>query len=197
MKKVLIALVLGASLLTATGAQAWRGDGWHGGWHRHWYWWSAPLVVGAIAWPYYYSRAYDPYYYPSTTVVVQNPPNYVVSNQPQPTYVQPQPAYSPAPVAQSNNGVIELGPATGAPPPMPQQAAPQGSAPPAGRWFVYPSRGQSDAQLASDQTECSDWATKRSGYDPDMRYNNHPPSAYNDYGRALSACLEGRGYTVR
>ncbi|HVY05295.1 MAG TPA: hypothetical protein VHB46_04915 [Burkholderiales bacterium] len=202
MKKILLAVALIMGLV-ATSAEAGRGYGWggyhggyhggyyHSGWHGGYWWWTAPLIVGAaIAWPYYYSRSYAPsYYYPQqTTVYVQNPPTYVVANQP---------SYQ----AQSN-GVQELGPATGAPPQI-SNAAPAtvSPAPPpqpvAGRWFVYPSKGQSDAQLASDQTECGDWATKRSGYDPDMRYNNHPPSALSDYGRAMSACLEGRGYTVR
>ena len=190
MKKLLIALLLGTSLL-ATTAEARHGYwGGHGGFRSHWYWWSAPLIVGAVAWPYYYSRAYDPYYYQAPTTVVVQSPNYVVANQ--------QPAYTTAVPAQSNNGVIELGPANGTQQPQMSNAAPaMPPQPGTGRMFVYPSKGQSDAQLAMDQTECSGWATKRSGYDPDMRYNNHPPSAYSDYGRAMSACLEGRGYTVR
>ncbi|HEX4984758.1 MAG TPA: hypothetical protein VFV71_01675 [Burkholderiales bacterium] len=219
MKKLLPVLAFCLFALAATSAEAggrghsgwhgyhggyhgWHGGyhGWRGGYHGSYFWWSAPLIVGAaIAWPYYYSRAWDaPYYSPSqTTVYVQNPPTYVTTTT--------QPSYQA--VAQApNSGVIELGPVNGAQPQIanPQSVVPAPATEPerlpppvAGRWFVYPAKGQSDAQLASDQTECSDWATRRSGYDPDMRYNNHPPSAYNDYGRALSACLEGRGYTVR
>ena len=32
--------------------------------------------------------------------------------------------------------------------------------------YVYPARGQSDAQTARDKEECHDWAVKQSGVDP-------------------------------
>jgi hypothetical protein len=61
--------------------------------------------------------------------------------------------------------------------------------------FVYPAQGQSDTQLADDRYACHRWGVKESGYDPldddydrDLRAN---------YMRAMTACLEGRGYTVK
>ncbi len=52
---------------------------------------------------------------------------------------------------------------------------------------VYPSRGQSPAQTEADRQACNRWATTQ-------------PSAMADasvFHRATTACLEGRGYTVR
>ena len=61
--------------------------------------------------------------------------------------------------------------------------------------FVYPKAGQSDAQIAADRRECSNWATSRTGYDP----AREPPadSRHGDYQRATAACLESHGYSVK
>ncbi|WP_293861002.1 glycine zipper 2TM domain-containing protein [Steroidobacter sp.] len=45
---------------------------------------------------------------------------------------------------------------------MAETAAP----PPVTQVFVYPTAGQSDAQLDRDRYECHLWAVKQSGYDP-------------------------------
>ena len=53
--------------------------------------------------------------------------------------------------------------------------------------IVYPRDGQNAAQTESDRRDCSRWATTQ-------------PSAMADatvFQRATTACLEGRGYTVR
>jgi outer membrane lipoprotein SlyB len=82
------------------------------------------------------------------------------------------------------------------PPPPPRGSAPPG-APSAGsdRLFVYPRSGQSEARTANDHSECGRWASNQSGYDA-SRPNPADPRR-SDYQRAISACLEGRGYTVR
>lgn len=52
---------------------------------------------------------------------------------------------------------------------------------------VYPRNGQSAAQTEADRQACNRWATSQ-------------PSALADatvFQRATTACLEGRGYTVR
>jgi hypothetical protein len=47
-------------------------------------------------------------------------------------------------------------------PPLPETAAP-----PAGAdIYVYPTKGQSDAQLDRDRYECHNWAFKQTGFDP-------------------------------
>jgi hypothetical protein len=61
--------------------------------------------------------------------------------------------------------------------------------------FVYPNDGQDQALTQRDRYECHLWAADQSGYDP--TYSNQDASLLNDYRRAMTACLEGRGYTVR
>jgi hypothetical protein len=61
--------------------------------------------------------------------------------------------------------------------------------------FVYPNQGQDQALTQRDRYDCHLWAADQSGYDP--TYSNQNASLQNDYRRAMTACLEGRGYTVR
>ena len=61
--------------------------------------------------------------------------------------------------------------------------------------FVYPSDGQSDEQVRRDRYECYVWASQQSGFDPALP--EQPSQDQADYDRALSACLEGRGYKVK
>lgn len=53
--------------------------------------------------------------------------------------------------------------------------------------IVYPRNGQTAAQTEADRQECNRWATTQ-------------PAAMNDasvFSRAVDACLDGKGYTVR
>jgi len=61
--------------------------------------------------------------------------------------------------------------------------------------FVYPNQGQDQALTQRDRYDCHLWAADQSGYDP--TYSNQDASLRGDYRRAMTACLEGRGYTVR
>ena len=61
--------------------------------------------------------------------------------------------------------------------------------------FVYPRQGQSEAQRDQDRYECHRWAKDQTGFDPSLPEQDATLSS--DYNRAISACLEGRGYTVR
>jgi hypothetical protein len=72
---------------------------------------------------------------------------------------------------------------------------------PEGQLFIYPRQGQSEQKQADDRYECHRFAAGQTGYDP-----TKPPADLNstqiaqkrsDYQRASSACLEGRGYTVK
>jgi hypothetical protein len=79
---------------------------------------------------------------------------------------------------------------------------------------AYPSNGQSAEQVVKDRDECRDWARNESGYTyssaramsaprlPMPPGISPPPNVavpINDvtFIRAMAACLEGRGYTVR
>jgi hypothetical protein len=78
-----------------------------------------------------------------------------------------------------------------APPPGADSAAPAAPPPPpapsAPDPIVYPRNGQSAAQTEVDRRECNTWATTQRNAMNDARI----------FQRAVEACLEGRGYTVR
>jgi|WetSurMetagenome_2_1015567.scaffolds.fasta_scaffold506280_1 hypothetical protein len=182
MKKLicLLGILLMLTLLVpANQAEAYRGHG-HG--------WILPglIVGGIIGWsmaPRYY---YPPsYYYP--------PPSYYY---PPPAYYYPPPANSYPPPAYNYPPQGEA-----------KQAPPQGGQITGGQTtgaqiFIYPRQNQTDQQLVTDRNECHNWAMDKTGYDP-----TKPPPAdmpateinqkSSDYHRALGACLEGRGYSMR
>jgi len=86
-----------------------------------------------------------------------------------------------------------------------QMQPPPDAVPPPARggddFFVYPKNGQSDDQQAQDKFECHKWASQQSGFDPTLSGGGVPPdqnaSARSSYNRAMIACLEGRGYSVK
>ncbi len=61
--------------------------------------------------------------------------------------------------------------------------------------FVYPKQNQSDAKITSDRIECANWGTQQTGYDPTRASADDPQRG--NYLRAVSSCLEGRGYSVK
>ena len=61
--------------------------------------------------------------------------------------------------------------------------------------FVYPKQRQTQQQTDRDRYECYLWSATESNYDP--TYTDQPLANLADYNRAMSACLEGRGYTVK
>ncbi len=66
---------------------------------------------------------------------------------------------------------------------------------PAQDLYIYPAQGQSGQQQADDRYECHRWAVSETDYDPiDDEYD---AALREDYLRAITACLTGRGYTVR
>ena len=67
--------------------------------------------------------------------------------------------------------------------------------------FIYPRHGQSEAQQAEDRYECHRWAREQTGFDPTRPMGDgssaQVEAVRSDYYRAMGACLDGRGYTVR
>jgi hypothetical protein len=63
-------------------------------------------------------------------------------------------------------------------------------APGSNELFAYPKSGQDEAQQARDKQECQAWAASQTGA-------GTAPQARGDNLRAQTACLEGRGYSVR
>jgi len=67
--------------------------------------------------------------------------------------------------------------------PAPAPAAP----PPRAEPIIYPRNGQSPEQLENDRRECNRWATTQPNAQADA-------SVFN---RAVEACMDGRGYTMK
>jgi opacity protein-like surface antigen len=92
--------------------------------------------------------------------------------------------------------LLAMGPAAGA------QQAGQGGVQPAdsgqGTLHIVPKNGQTEQQLWSDRYACSDWAKTQSGFDPAAPAGPAEEAAVHSeqYRRALTACLEARGYAV-
>jgi hypothetical protein len=92
------------------------------------------------------------------------------------------------------NGYVATDPPAGA-----VDASDSTSAPPApnAETYNYPKNGQTDEQQAADRYQCHQWAVSQSGYDPTRTNAPTAGGQQTDYHRALTACLEGRGYSVR
>jgi hypothetical protein len=118
-----------------------------------------------------------PYYYADDVYYVQRPDGYEV-------------------VAPPDESSVSTTPPSSAPP----QAGPARS-PGAFDVYVYPKNYQSPDQQTRDQDECHHWATTQTGFDPTQPPPDLPPGQLgqkrSDYRRAITACLEARGYTVQ
>jgi hypothetical protein len=62
--------------------------------------------------------------------------------------------------------------------------------------IAYPKNGQTADQQANDKYECHSWAVTQSGFDP-AQAATASASKRDDYMRAQTACLDGRGYSVK
>jgi len=65
--------------------------------------------------------------------------------------------------------------------------------------IIYPKNGQTADQQSADQYECNNWARGQTGFDPTEPsggVQGDVDRARNNYDRAMTACLEGRGYQV-
>jgi hypothetical protein len=67
--------------------------------------------------------------------------------------------------------------------------------------IAYPKNGQTIDQQAADRFECHQWAKGQTGFDPTLPGGGLGPSMINtargNYNRAMSACLQARGYEVK
>ena len=216
MKRIAALVVLLLGIFASGSALAgghYHHGGYHGGYHGGgvrfglfigapafgpWWWYSPPPPV------YYAPPAYyDPPVIYRRSVTVAPLPSTVVDSAP----VYSTPPSSSTPSGSASNGVIELGPVDRPAQPLPkqEQSAPRASTaqPPtptqgqmalqaqAGHVYVYPRQGQSAQQQAKDEGECNRWASSQmgSGFDANQAVAN--------FQRALGACLDAHGYSVR
>jgi hypothetical protein len=137
------------------------------------------LVVGVL--PPYYSTVWFggvPYYYADNVYYTWQPDQngYAVANPPSDPDAPPD-----------------------APSPPPDQPPPSDGA--QGDLIIYPKNGQTKEQQSADQFECNNWAKGQTGFDPTQPGGGNaaagnPDVARGNYDRAMSACLQGRGYQV-
>jgi opacity protein-like surface antigen len=86
--------------------------------------------------------------------------------------------------------------------PPPAQAPATPSAARSGNLTITAKNGQTQEQQWADRYECHRWAKDQSGFDPTIQpprdiTPNEIASRRDQYRRAFTACLEGRGYVVR
>jgi hypothetical protein len=66
--------------------------------------------------------------------------------------------------------------------------------------MIYPKNGQTKEQQAADQFECHNWAKGQTGFDPTQPGGGvaagSADASRSNYNRAMSACLQARGYQV-
>ena len=114
-----------------------------------------------------------PYYYANETYYTETPGGYVVVEPPQD---QGEVSETPPDTQQSNESTEN-------------------------KMFIYPRKGQSEKQQASDRYECHTWAVGQTNYDPTIIPSGIPADQIMqkraDYRRAMGGCLDSRGYTAK
>ena len=87
------------------------------------------------------------------------------------------------------------------PPDQSSQVPPPSSQGSGGKLFIYPRQSQNEEQKTIDVDKCHEWAVGQTGFDPAKPSAGAPDTKTiqnsNDYFRAISACLDAKGYTVR
>ena len=66
--------------------------------------------------------------------------------------------------------------------------------------FIYPRKGQSEKQQSDDRYQCHRWAVDQTQFDPTQppgKAETETSKKYSEYQRAMGACLDARGYTVK
>jgi hypothetical protein len=92
------------------------------------------------------------------------------------------------------NGYVVAAPPAGADQPGEAPAPPPA---PNDDFYVYPRNGQTPEQQSADRFECHSWARTQTGFDPTQPAGGTPGAGREQYQRAITACLEARGYSVR
>jgi hypothetical protein len=147
---------------------------------------TPPVGLAISVLPPYYSTVWIggvPYYYADSV--------YYTAQPDQSGYVVASPPTDPgAPAPDDSDGGQPGAPPQSAPAP---QSAPMD-------FIIYPKNGQSKDQQAADEYECHNWAHGQSGFDPTQAdggvAGGDADRAHSNYDRAMSACLQGRGYQV-
>ncbi len=120
-----------------------------------------------------------PYYYANEVYYTAGPGGYVVVAPPTgEVSLVPSPSQNPVPPGTTSGGLM-----------------------PGEKLFLYPRQGQSEKKQADDQYECHRWAVDQTAYDPTKPTGDLSEAQrlqkYSEYRRAMGACLDARGYSVK
>ncbi|MBS4096234.1 MAG: hypothetical protein KGZ83_05270 [Sulfuricella sp.] len=149
--------------------------------------------VGSV--PNYYANGV--YYMEASSggyMVVAPPAEQMISTAPPSlsSGISSVPSDSPSPVPSRSASPV---PSSSPSPVPPGTVSPIPPAAPGEQLFVYPRNNQKPSQSDADRAECRRWGTEQVGFNPVLASPDDP--RHSDYRRAVTACLEGRGYTVR
>jgi hypothetical protein len=219
--KSVVAWACGAAMALALGATAVRADepGRHGGAraehfdarysHNHYYPDRGGFVRALPGRPFIVSHPGGRFFYSGGVWYAPRGPSFVVVAAPIGAFVPVLPPFYTTlwvgglPYYYANDSYYEWRDGQSGyevvDPPNDQGASTQ--APPSDDLFIYPQNGQPADQQANDRYECHKWASSQTGFDPTQSAGGVPPEQAGgkraDYQRAMRACLEGRGYSVR
>ncbi|GAA5183640.1 hypothetical protein GCM10025771_35720 [Niveibacterium umoris] len=122
------------------------------------------------------------------------PPSYVVRSYGSTTYYIANDVYYVA--NPSGPGYLVT-----APPDLPAAGARPSAAQASDRLYIYPRKGQTKERQDDDRFTCHEWSVGETGFDPTRPQGGSEAQSRGttraDYRRAMEACLDGRGYTVR
>lgn len=152
-----------------------------------------PLIISSL--PYGYRKVWvegNPYYYADDVFyervssgyqVVPRPSNEVMIDE-DTTDARPAPQVQSAPLSSNSSRPV----------PSYAQQAPAATAD-SNKLYAYPRNGQNPTQATFDRIECERWASGQTGFNPAQ--SSEDAQRRSEYQRATSACLDGRGYTVK
>jgi hypothetical protein len=158
--------------------------------------------------PYYYHGS--PFYFSGGIWYAPGPYGFVVARPPVGLFINVLPPFyttvwfGGVPYYYADNVYYQWQPTANGyavvdPPPGADQ--PGAPAPPADDVYIYPKNGQTQEQQAADQYECHNWSKTQTGFDPTQPAGGGAPgdtgSRREQYQRAMTACLEARGYSVK
>jgi len=123
-----------------------------------------------------------------TTVLIAGSPYYYADQ----TYYQRVPGA---------NGYAIVAPPSGALDPSPAPVTGSIAAPAQDGFYLYPKNGQSPEQQAADRFECHARSGSQTSFDPTQPGGGVSAAEYGpkstQYTRAMTACLDARGYSVK
>jgi hypothetical protein len=222
---MLLALALGLTAAATThadrnerGSPRGRADVFDNRYHHDHYYPRHGARVHALPYGYRpYFHGGRPYYFYGGTWYSPVPGGFVVVGAPLGLNISTLPPYyttlwfNGTPYYYADNTYYQWAPQTNdyaivAPPPSadrPGAAPPPDSMPasaPEG-FFLYPRNGQAPEQQAADRFECHTWSKGQTGFDPTQPGGGVSPTENGtkstQYTRAMAACLEARGYSVK